>query len=170
MTIDDTDPPVRMTIEQVIGRQIQELRLKLDPPAPQAEVGRRLGQYLAKPWPRQSVSHAEAGNRAFTAVELVAFSSVFGVPIAELLKPPPGVRVTFPSGEAWDSTAASKEADGDLREVARGIDELERAAAYLRNQHELTKTNVHMEEIIINHVDQAYTALIHALTSAKDGQ
>ncbi len=158
-----------MTIEEVIGRQIQVLRMKLDPPVPQAEIGRRLGEYLAKPWPRQSVSHAEAGNRAFTAVELVAFSSVFGVTVSELLQPPPGVRVEFPSGAMWDSTSATA-GDGDLREVAKGIDELERAAAHLRNQHELTKTNVRMEEIIINHMDKAYTALVHALTPPKDGE
>lgn len=158
-----------MTIEEVIGQRIQELRNQMDPPVSQAEIGRRLGDFLSKPWPRQSVSHAEGGNRAFTAVELAAFASVYAVPVADLVEPPPGVRVVFPSGLDWEPNVRTV-SEGDLTEVVKGIDELERAAQYLRSQHEMTRTNLRMEEVILSHVDKAYTALHHALRPREDDE
>lgn len=55
---------------------------------PQAELGRRLGDYLEKPWFPQSVSEAEKGRREFTATEIVALGAVLNRPLAWFFVPP----------------------------------------------------------------------------------
>lgn len=91
-----------MRIEDVIGRRIAEGRgeLKLS----QGQLGEQLGQHLGKPWTRQAVSAAEAGDRAFTAAELAAFALVLGCTVEALLEPPADVdAVTLSDGPPVDS-------------------------------------------------------------------
>jgi transcriptional regulator with XRE-family HTH domain len=88
-----------MKLEEVIGAQVANCRGDMT----QAELGERLGQHLGRPWSRQTVSAAEKGGRAFTAVELLALSVVLEVPLGYLFTPPattPGVErgIEMPGG------------------------------------------------------------------------
>jgi transcriptional regulator with XRE-family HTH domain len=53
----------------------------------QEQLGQEIGELLGKPWPRQTVSHAEAGRRAFTALELVALARALNVYVGHLFTP-----------------------------------------------------------------------------------
>lgn len=89
-----------MRIEEVIGQRIQELR-KAQPGTgemSQEKLGSLLEPLLGKPWSRQAVSAAEAGKRAFTAVELVALAAVLDTTIDDLFDPRWQAAVTMPSG------------------------------------------------------------------------
>lgn len=55
----------------------------------QAEFGERVGRYLGRAWSRQTVSAAEKGGRAFTALELMVISIVLGIPVNVLFLPHP---------------------------------------------------------------------------------
>jgi 8-oxo-dGTP pyrophosphatase MutT (NUDIX family)/transcriptional regulator with XRE-family HTH domain len=55
----------------------------------QEQLGLAIGELLGKPWPRQTVSSAEAGRRAFTAVELVAIAMALGAYVGNLFTPSP---------------------------------------------------------------------------------
>lgn len=74
-----------MRIEEYIGHRVRERREELD--MTQEELGRKLGDLLGKPWPRQTVSTAERGARAFPAVELLALATVLRVPVHRLVTP-----------------------------------------------------------------------------------
>lgn len=76
-----------MKLEKVIGAQIASAR---DGKMKQAELGERVGRYLGKPWSRQTVSAAEKGGRAFTALELLVLSVELEVPLHSLFVPMPG--------------------------------------------------------------------------------
>jgi 8-oxo-dGTP pyrophosphatase MutT (NUDIX family) len=54
----------------------------------QEQLGLAIGELLGKPWPRQTVSSAEAGRRAFTAVELVAIAMALDAYVGHLFTPP----------------------------------------------------------------------------------
>lgn len=53
----------------------------------QEQLGQAIGELLGKPWPRQTVSSAEAGRRAFTAAELVAIARALRVYVGSLFTP-----------------------------------------------------------------------------------
>jgi hypothetical protein len=71
-------------LEKMIGAQVAAAR---DGKMTQAELGERVGRYLGKQWSRQTVSAAEKGGRAFTALELLALSTELDVPLSSLLSP-----------------------------------------------------------------------------------
>lgn len=80
------------TIGEIIGWNIRERRAAR---WTQPEFGRLIGKLLPKPWPAQTVSSAEKGERAFAAAELVAIAHLLEVPVASLFSPPlPVQRVT----------------------------------------------------------------------------
>lgn len=87
-----TDPDgVGVTaIEQIIGARVAHLRAEHG--MTQAELGQRLEPYTGLAWSRQNVRNAEVGNRAWSANDVLAVSTVFGVSIAELFTPLPGHR------------------------------------------------------------------------------
>ena len=68
-----------MKIELAVGNRIRELRES------QGLSQAQLGERLQKPWPRQAVSAAEQGRRAFTVAELSGLSAALGVGIADLV-------------------------------------------------------------------------------------
>jgi 8-oxo-dGTP pyrophosphatase MutT (NUDIX family)/transcriptional regulator with XRE-family HTH domain len=72
-------------VEEVVGRRVRELRDGKG--MTQEQLGLAIGELLGKPWPRQTVSSAEAGRRAFTAVELVAIARALGVYVGSLFTP-----------------------------------------------------------------------------------
>jgi len=76
-----------MRLEEVIGSRIAAARTAAD--MTQVELGERIGRYLGKLWSRQSVSSAEKGGRAFTAVELLVIAIELGVPLTTLFVPDP---------------------------------------------------------------------------------
>lgn len=73
-----------MRLEEVIGARIATNR---DGRMTQAEFGERVGRYLGKTWSRQTVSAAEKGGRAFTALELIVISIVLDIPMGVLFLP-----------------------------------------------------------------------------------
>lgn len=159
-----------MKIEQMIGLRVQELREELEPKGKvsQAELGKRLGAYLTKDWPRQSVSHAEAGNRAFTAVEILALARVLGVSVEDLLRPPAGAeRVEFPSGESWaaDEPRGSIGVDAQFPLYDRWV-ELNEAAAQLREAGALLKQVDRKQVAALNAVAQSWDTLRQLLTES----
>lgn len=91
-----------MTPEELVGQRVAEIRDRLG--MTQQQLGEHLGPLLGRPWPRQTVSAAEKGKRAFTAAELVALAHVldtwagrFFVPTAAargLIELPGGATVT----------------------------------------------------------------------------
>lgn len=86
-----------MRIEEVIGQRMKAGREYHE--LTQEQVGERLGELLGKPWSRQSVSLAEQGRRAFTAVEIAAIAYVVNTSVSRLFTPPAAVRkIEFPTG------------------------------------------------------------------------
>jgi transcriptional regulator with XRE-family HTH domain len=72
-------------VEEVVGRRVRDIRDAKG--MTQEQLGQAIGELLGKPWPRQTVSAAEAGRRAFTAVELVAIARALGVYVGHLFTP-----------------------------------------------------------------------------------
>jgi transcriptional regulator with XRE-family HTH domain len=90
----DTD-----SIRAAVGNQIRTIRHRKG--LKQDEVGQLIEKYLGKPWPRQQVSAAEKGLRAFTIIDILALSAVLDVPPTDLLYTVLTDAVTFPSGQEW---------------------------------------------------------------------
>jgi transcriptional regulator with XRE-family HTH domain len=95
----------RVRVEEVVGARVRDIRDSQG--MTQAQLGQAIGELLGKPWPRQTVSLAEQGGRAFTAVELVAIARALGVYVGHLFTPSiaaansgielgPGVRLESP--------------------------------------------------------------------------
>ena len=78
------------TIEQIIGARVA--RLRVEHGMTQVELGRRLEPYTGLAWSRQNLRNAEVGNRAWSANDVLAMASVFGVSIVELFTPLPDQR------------------------------------------------------------------------------
>ena len=78
------------TIEQIIGARVA--RLRVEHGMTQTELGRRLEPYTGLAWSRQNLRSAEVGNRAWSANDVLAVATVFGVSIAELFTPLPDQR------------------------------------------------------------------------------
>ncbi|MDP9225588.1 MAG: helix-turn-helix domain-containing protein, partial [Actinomycetota bacterium] len=77
---------------ELVGRRIQMLRaqvLAADRTAAmtQEEFGQRMGEYLGRPWSKQTVSAAEKGKRNFDLQELLAITAVLGTTLEYLLSP-----------------------------------------------------------------------------------
>jgi 8-oxo-dGTP diphosphatase len=107
----------------------------------QADLGRKLGGLLGKPWSRQTVSAAEQGRRAFTGAELFALASVLETRPARLLAPPidenslelpSGVSLTTRQvadvgiadqylGEMWDDLEQILALNDQARSAARSL-------------------------------------------------
>lgn len=117
-----------MKIEEVIGQRMSEVREAAG--VTQAAFGEMLEATLGRPWSRQSVSAAEKGRRAFTAVELVALADALEVPIIELLSPPMSVEhVELPTG----AKVAARElypSPGGAGAVLESLRRLEKHAAH----------------------------------------
>jgi transcriptional regulator with XRE-family HTH domain len=75
-------------VEELVGRRIRDIRDSKG--MTQEQLGIAIGELLGKPWPRQTVSSAEAGRRAFTAAELVAIAHALGVYAGYLFTPAAG--------------------------------------------------------------------------------
>lgn len=72
-------------VEEVVGRRIREIRERQE--MTQGQLGQEVGRLLGRPWPRQTVSLAEQGRRAFTAAELVAIARALQVYVGHLFTP-----------------------------------------------------------------------------------
>lgn len=111
-----------MRVEEVVGRRIREAREAQD--ITQEDFGKTLGRLLGKPWPRQAVSAAEKGQRAFTAAELVGIAVALGRDVADMFRlPADSETLTMPSGEVLTGrdvrgSVAPVEAD-EVREILR---------------------------------------------------
>jgi transcriptional regulator with XRE-family HTH domain len=73
-------------VEELVGRRVREIREAKG--MTQEQLGLEIGTMLGKPWPRQTVSAAEGGRRAFTAVELVVLARALSVYVGQLFIPP----------------------------------------------------------------------------------
>lgn len=120
-----------MKIEEHIGRRVREHRTEQR--MSQDELARRLETYVGHLWSRQAVSATEKGNRAFTAVDLVALAMVLNTTPGDLITPPPGATVDLPGGQfTFPSPGDRAELDTamfarDLATLAYGAQELEGA-------------------------------------------
>lgn len=118
-----------MKPEQVIGRQIRVIRESRS--MTQQELGERLGEWLPRAWPRQAVSSAERGERAFTGAELLAVAHVLQTWIGALMMPPIDVdQIDMPSGGSLTRSAVERTAlDPETRNVLPDAIEAIRKAA-----------------------------------------
>ena len=73
-----------MRVEEVIGRQIADLRTRRQ--LSLADLGEALGRYLDRPWSRQAVHQAERGQRSFTAAELTALALTLDTSVQVLFR------------------------------------------------------------------------------------
>lgn len=143
-----------MRIEDVIGRWITEGREQTG--MTQAQLGDRLGELLGKSWPRQAVSAAEKGRRAFTAAELVAFAVALGCNVEDLLEPPADVQeVILMDGPPLPSRHLRTvgATNTDLEDAVESMQELRQSWENLRQGNQ--ETNVKMY--------RAYKDLVSAL-------
>lgn len=91
-----------MEPQQLVGRRLAEIRESRG--MSQADLGQELGKLLKRPWPRQTVSAAEKGERAFTATELLALAWILETPVEQFLIAPSDVRaIVMPSGMTIDA-------------------------------------------------------------------
>jgi transcriptional regulator with XRE-family HTH domain len=77
-------------IQIAVGKQVIQRREAAG--WTQAELGARLEARLGRTWPRQAVSAAEKGRRAFTAAELFAIADALGCGVPDLLRVDPSVQ------------------------------------------------------------------------------
>ena len=88
-----------MRVEETVGRRVREARERVG--MSQRELGQHIAPLLGRVLSRQSISQAEQGHRAFSAVDLVMFANVLDVDAAFLLSIPPAVeQIEMPSGHA----------------------------------------------------------------------
>ena len=112
-------------LEQVIGHRMRERREQMA--LTQEQAGQRIGELLGRPWPRQAVSAAEKGDRAFTAAELVAIAFALDTNVSWLLTPlAGGLGVEMPSGAAIDqakliAAVLPRLSDGDHTDAVRQV-------------------------------------------------
>jgi transcriptional regulator with XRE-family HTH domain len=152
---------VVLRIEDVIARWITEGREASG--MTQLQLGERLGEILGKPWPKQAVSAAEKGRRAFTAAELVAFAVALGCNVETLLQPPMDVdEVTLAEGHPVKSsylrTVAATNTD-----LADLVTSMERLREVLVNTHRKAADTEKISGIAQGHLAQAYRDLRAAL-------
>ena len=88
---DDMSPPEAMTLDEMIGWNIKELRQAAGLSLKDAAVLMTIWQN--EPWSHQKVYTRELGRQPVTVTELHLFSQLFGVPIFRLLHPPAGLKV-----------------------------------------------------------------------------
>jgi len=73
------------TIQQVVGQRIREAREAME--WTQVQVGRELEALLGQAWSSQVMAQAEAGERAFTAAEMVALAIVLEREVGWFFRP-----------------------------------------------------------------------------------
>lgn len=133
----------------------------------QVELGERLGELLGKPWPKQAVSAAENGRRAFTAAELVAFAVALGCNVETLLEPPADVAtVTLSDGPPLPS--------GHLRARAATNSDLADAVESMQRLREVWERLRECTRVTDMKMGVAYKDLVSALRgraiAGKDGE
>jgi DNA-binding CsgD family transcriptional regulator len=72
-------------IQEVVGGRIREARIEKG--WSQVELGRELEPYVGQTWSSQVMAQAEAGDRAFTAAEVVALALVLEKEIGWFFRP-----------------------------------------------------------------------------------
>lgn len=122
------------TIEQVIGARVAQLRTQHG--MTQTDLGRQLEPYTGLAWSRQNVRSAEVGIRAWSANDVLAVASVFGVSIAELFTPLPDQR----GGVVTAGGAVLKAADLAARIAPLASVPAQDAATLVRESARLAET------------------------------
>lgn len=84
-------PPEEMTLDEMIGWNIKELRQAAGLSLKDAAVLMTIWQN--EPWSHQKVYTRELGRQPVTVAELHTFAQLFGVPIFRLLHPPAGLKI-----------------------------------------------------------------------------
>ncbi|MGW3946579.1 helix-turn-helix transcriptional regulator [Micrococcus endophyticus] len=80
------------TAARIVGHNVKKTRERLGMTG--AVLGAKMGAIFredGKPWPRQTVSLLEGGDRVMVAAEVVALAEVLDVRVADLYAPPAGV-------------------------------------------------------------------------------
>lgn len=144
-----------MKPEEMVGKRIAEIRARSG--MTQQQLGEQLGELLPRPWPRQTVSGAERGDRAFTAAELVAIAHVLHVVVGALLVPPldaEAEQIEMPSGAKLDRAEIERIAvDPETRNVLPIAAEAIRKAAVRLNE------NIARDHLELRELADVYEAL-----------
>ncbi|WP_141718036.1 helix-turn-helix transcriptional regulator [Nocardia altamirensis] len=121
-----------MKIERIVGERIRIAREAMGYSQP--ELGRRVGEALDKAYPRQAISAAERGERAFTASELFVFAQILRVPVGSFFTPPSGVDeieissgTKYPASGLDDLHIPGNPAKEVAYDIGRVVDELTEA-------------------------------------------
>jgi transcriptional regulator with XRE-family HTH domain len=150
-----------LRIEDVIAHWITKGREETG--MTQAQLGERLGELLGKPWPKQAVSAAEKGRRAFTAAELVAFAVALGCNVENLLQPPMETdEVIIGDGPPLKSGHLRRAAatNTDLADLVTSMEHLREELVTTRTNAELVKKSSMLAGIKLQ---RAYNDLHSAL-------
>src|SRR3954452_11836691 len=137
-----------MKPEEMVGQRILEIRERLG--MTQQQLGELLGELLGKPWPRQTVSAAEKGKRAFTAAELVALAIVLRTQANRLLLAPMELeQLEMPGGVFVGRNAVSAALGyrgGDANERFHSIAATGKAVEAIRETARLTSERIAASE------------------------
>jgi hypothetical protein len=136
------------TPAEVIGSNVRALRESL---MTAEEFGRRIGEILGKPWPRQMVYLMEKGGRSCTAEDVIAMAMVLDVPIADLFIPSTSVTEVEVGQQQVPRERLLTQGQSDserLYGMARHIQALDRSTADLHQA-------VRAQRLVMNNIDRA---------------
>jgi transcriptional regulator with XRE-family HTH domain len=103
------------TINEIVGFNLRRLREELG--LTQEQAGQLIEHFIGAKWSKQTFGAAEGGvKREFSVTELIGLARAFGVPLAELLQPPPDQPLLF----AYDPHDESVYADWDWK-TSKGL-------------------------------------------------
>jgi transcriptional regulator with XRE-family HTH domain len=150
-------------VEQVIGTRMRHFR-EINALTGE-QLGERIGELLERPWSRQAVSAAEAGKRAFTAVELVALAYALETTVSRLFMPPtPDEPIETPSGRRIALHEVVGRRPGSLTtEFAALLDQVDRLAHSMdfidQHSRELGASNEGLQSSFVRLRDQIERAI-----------
>jgi transcriptional regulator with XRE-family HTH domain len=101
-----SDKEVGMRIEELVGRNVRAAREERGMTG--LALGREMGRWLKRPWPRQTVSAIETGKRACAAEDLLALGLVLDKPMGYFFRPRGEDVVDMPSGESIEAAQIAR--------------------------------------------------------------
>lgn len=150
-----------MKPEEMVGRRVAEIRERLG--MTQQQLGEDLEPLLGKSWPRQTVSSAEKGKRAFTAAELIALAIVLKTQANRLLIAPIEMEeLEMPGGlfVGRDTlSAVLGYRGGDVDERFHAIAATGKAVNAIREVASLTSERIRTDDAQLDRLKQLYEDL-----------
>lgn len=145
-----------MKLEELIGLRVQ--RSREEQGISQPEMGRLLEPLLGSVWPRQTVSAAERGKRAWASSELFAFAHVLQVPVGHLMTPTAEVdEVELASGAKVSLNNLDNEMHRDITQEALG--DMARVISDLRDSNARQQGLIATLAVQLDEVHEAWLEL-----------